>query len=49
MKKIRYSEASSSCDSNASRTNEFEDPCKELEKTLSVARSEISGQISSPK
>jgi hypothetical protein len=45
MKKMRYPEAPSSYHSNASRTNEFEDPCKEL----SVARSEISGQISSPK
>jgi hypothetical protein len=30
MKKMRYLEASSSLHSNASRTNEFEDPCKEL-------------------
>jgi hypothetical protein len=30
MKKMRYSEASSSQHSNASRTNEFEDPYKEL-------------------
>jgi hypothetical protein len=49
-KKMRYQEAPSSYHSNASRTNEFEDPCKELwRKTLSVVRSEISGQISSPK
>jgi hypothetical protein len=30
MKKMRYSEAPSSFHSNTSRTNEFEDPCKEL-------------------
>jgi hypothetical protein len=30
MKKMSYLEAPSSCHSNTSRTNEFEDPCKEL-------------------
>jgi hypothetical protein len=30
MKKMRYSEAPSNYHSNASRTNEFEDLCKEL-------------------
>jgi hypothetical protein len=32
MKKMRYSKAPSSFHSNASRTNEFEDPSKELRK-----------------
>jgi hypothetical protein len=30
MEKMRYTEAPSSGHSNASRTNKFEDPCKEL-------------------
>jgi hypothetical protein len=30
MEKMRYPEAPSSYHSNASRTNKFEDPCKEL-------------------
>jgi hypothetical protein len=30
MKKMRYSEYPSSFHSNESRTNEFEDPCREL-------------------
>jgi hypothetical protein len=30
MNKMRYSEDPSSCHSNESRTNEFEDPCREL-------------------
>jgi hypothetical protein len=49
MEKMRYPEAPSSYHSNASKTNKFEDLQGVMEKTLSVARSEISGQISSPK
>jgi hypothetical protein len=38
MKKMRYPEAPSSYHSNASRTNKFEDPCKELWRALRVLK-----------
>jgi hypothetical protein len=38
MKKMRYSKAASGFHSNTSRTNEFEDPCKELWRKHSVLR-----------